>query len=103
MRRVEHVGVLPRQDEGYRDLFADRIRARPVDDGAEVPAQLVGGRAVPLLAEQDVLGLAIDPGQVAQQVPDVRADAEVTEFAGVDRDAHGAFIIACRMARAAGR
>ena len=39
-------------------------------------------------ADQDVLGLAVDPRELPQDVPDVGADAEVVELAGIDGDAH---------------
>ena len=53
-------------------------------------------RAILGPAEQHELGVAVQPRQLPQQVPDVGADAEVVQLSGVDADAHGGIITAGR-------
>ena len=62
-----------------RARFGDRPEVRP---------ELAGDLDVLGPAQQDVLGLLIEARQPAQDVADVRADAEVVELARVDRDPH---------------
>ena len=95
VRRMVDVGPLAPQDPGHVDLLAQRVVGRRFEHGAEVRAELRGDAQVGLMAEQDVLGVAIDPREVPQQVADVGADAEVVELPRVDRDAHTGPLYRC--------
>ena len=88
VRLVEQVDALACQRHRQADLLGDRVGTRRFGDRAEIRADLPDRRAVLLAAQQHVLRLGVDPGQLEHQVPDVGADAEVVEFSGVDGDAH---------------
>ena len=44
--------------------------------------------AIAAAADQDVFGLAVETRQLAEDVADVGADAEIVQFPGINRDAH---------------
>ena len=88
MRRVVDVRTLAPQDPRHVNLLAQRVVGRRLAHAAEVRPELRGDAQVGLTAEQDVLGIAIDPRELSQQVADVGPDAEVVELPRVDRDAH---------------
>ena len=72
-------------ENGSAELLADRVRPRGVDRRAEVLAERGRELAVRFLADQDVVGLAVESRELAHDVADVRADAEVVQLAGIDR------------------
>jgi hypothetical protein len=82
-----HFGAPDRQRK--RDLFRDRVVPGVLCDRAKVRTER--GRKRPILfpAEEDVFGVAIDFRQPAGQIPDVRANPEVMQLAGVDGYPHG--------------
>jgi len=76
MRGVEDVDTQTVDDVGYRNLFGDRVRAGRHRDGAEVVTQLMLDAHIAGLAQQNVLGVMIEPRQLAEQVTDVGSDAK---------------------------
>ncbi len=88
MRRMEQVRAGPPQLQRDRELLAEGIRAGRFRDGPEVLSQFRDDRGVLLPAQHHELGGGIQPCEVAQQVADVGADAEIPQFPGVDGDSH---------------
>ena len=74
------------------ELLGDRIVAGGLGDRPEVLAQRFQRRRIVRPAEQHVLGLAIQPGELAQQIPDVGADAEIVQLSRVNADPHADII-----------
>src|SRR5207253_11030205 len=66
-----------------------RIRRRALDDRAKRRTELGGDAAVLLAAEQNVLRAILLPGELPQQIADVRADAIIAQLARIDRNSHG--------------
>ena len=94
VRRVEEVGAArAARSRGSEHLLADRIPRRRLGDGAEVLAQLAARVAIVLVAaEQHVLGVLSLLRELPQEVPDVGADAVVTQLARVDGNARQALV-----------
>ena len=88
MRAVEQIDPLPGEACRDVDLLHHRIGFGGLHDGPKVRPQPAQRLAVVGSAEQDVLRLCVQPGQLAQQILDVGANPEVMEFPGVDRDPH---------------
>ena len=93
VRRVEqgHPLALERQRDSH--LLGDGIVARRLGNRPEVLAERRQRLAIPGTAEDHELGPGVDPRQVPQQIPDVGADAEVVQLAGVYADPHGHMIL----------
>ena len=81
--RVEQGHAFASKGEWNGELFCDRVVARVRHDWTEVRAERADRVCVLGSAQQHEIGLLIEPCQLAQQVPDVRADAEIVQFAGV--------------------
>src|SRR5262245_14552990 len=92
MRRVEQRHPFAPKRLRYLQLFRDRVVAGRLRDGAEVLAER--REPLPVLgpAEHDVLGVAIESRKLPEEIPDVGADAEVMELAGIDADPHDEII-----------
>ena len=88
MRCVKERHAFASDRERNTNLLGNRIVARGFHDRPEILAQRAERRPIAGPAEQDVLGLAIDPRQMTKQVADVSADPEVVELTRVDADAH---------------
>ena len=88
VRCVVDVGPLAAQDPRHVNLLAERVVGRWLAHAAEVRPELRRDAQVRLTAQQDVLGVAIDPRELSQKVADVGPDAEVVELPRVDRDSH---------------
>ncbi len=88
MRRVKDVGPLARQHPRHVNLLAQRVVGRGFEHRPEVGPERRRNAEVALLAEQHVVGVVVEPGELAQQVADVGADAEVVQLARVDGDSH---------------
>jgi hypothetical protein len=74
--------------QGDLQLLRDRIVAGRLRHRPEVLSDLCQRLAILWAAEDDELGLAVDARQMPEQVPDVRADAEVVQLSGVYADPH---------------
>ena len=92
MRGVEDIRPLATQHPRHVNLFTDRVVRRRFEDRPEVRAELRGYAEVRLVAEEDVLAVAINPREMPQQVARIGADAEVVEFSCIDRDTHPGII-----------
>ena len=88
MGRMEQVHARALQIEWNRQLLADRIAGRGIQNQTEVLTQVRRERLVSLVADYDVLGRPVEAGEVPQQVPDIRTDSEITQLAGIDRYPH---------------
>ncbi len=88
MRRVIEIDALAPERQRNPDLLGERVVRRRLDDRPEVFAKAPHRRVIVLPAEDHVLGVVIHPRQLAEEVADVGADAEVVQLAGVDADAH---------------
>ena len=88
MGRVEQRRAGAAETEGHRELLADRVVGRLLRDGTEVLTQRGGEAGVVAPGEKHVLGVVVEPRELAHEVADVRADAEVVQLAHVDRDSH---------------
>ncbi len=82
------LGAGAHERPGHRELLADRIRFRGVDLDAKVVAEREAQLAIAATADQDVFRLAVETRQLAENVADVGADAEIVQFPGINRDAH---------------
>ena len=88
VRRVIEIRPLAPQHPRHVNLLADGVVRRGFEHGSEVRTELSRDAEVGLAAEQDVLGVVIDARELAQEIADVSADAEVVELPRVDRDSH---------------
>ena len=86
--RVVEIRALTAQHPRHVDLFTNGVVRRRLEHGAEVRPELGRDAEVGFTAQQHVFGVVVDPREMAQQIADVRADAEVVEFARIDRDSH---------------
>jgi hypothetical protein len=101
MRRVEQIDASASDGRRDRNLFARRVMAGSFGHGAKVLSQLRCHPGVLRPAEEDVLRGPVDPGEAAEQIPEIRADAEIVELACVNRDSHAVSI--CWRGTAQGR
>jgi len=83
---MKQIDLFAPEVHGDPQLLADRVRFRYFGNGAKVVAEFFDGAAVRFAAEENVLGVRVEARQVPQQVTDVRADAVIPHFAGVDGD-----------------
>src|SRR6185312_16061536 len=74
-------------------LFGDRVVTRTIGDGAEVLAERGGHAGVARAREEHVLGLPVDRRELAKEIPDVGADAEVMELSRVYADPHVCILV----------
>ena len=88
MRRVKERDALALQCQRDPDLLGEGIVPRGLGDRPEILPQRGERLAVFRTAQHDELGLAIESRKVPQQVPDVCADAEVVQLAGIYADPH---------------
>src|SRR3990172_10169155 len=92
MRGVKQRHAFASERQGDLPLLSERIIAGRLGDGPEILAQRGEGLRVARRAEEDELGLPIEPRQLPQQIPDIGADAEVAQLSRVYTDAHGLMI-----------
>ncbi len=85
---MEQVDVLAGERAGNRDLFGERVVARGLGDRTEILPERLHRLVIVGPAENHVLRVAIHLRQLAKQVADVGADAEIVKLPGVDADAH---------------
>jgi len=88
VRRVVDVWTLAVEHQGHVNLFAKRIVGRGLAHNPEIRSELRGHAQIRLAAQQDVLGVPIDAGELTQEIADVGPDPEVVELPRVDRDSH---------------
>src|SRR5262249_25578238 len=88
MWRVKQSDLFTPERQGQLDLLGDRVVAGRFDHGPEVFAQRIERLAIVATAEENEFRVVIDAGKMAQQIPDVGADAEVVQLAGVYADSH---------------
>jgi hypothetical protein len=86
VRRVEQLRPEPAQLQRDRDVLAQAVARGAVHHRHEVLREVAQGRLVGRVAEQEVRRLVVEAGEVADDVADVRPDAEVSPLADVDRD-----------------
>ena len=89
VRLVQQMRALAREAERNPDLFAERIRPARLRRrrGSSAPSSLATSTSRGP-AQDDVLGLLIEPREAKQDVADVGADAEVVELPRVNGDSH---------------
>ena len=90
VRRVEELGAEAPQLERDRDVLAEPVAGRAVDDRDEVLGEVAQRGLVAGVAEEQVGRVVVEARQVADHVADVGSDPVVAPFAYVDRDLHGA-------------
>src|SRR5512132_2494237 len=90
--RVKQRDSLPPERERDANLFVERVVGRGFRDGPKVFSERRQPLAVGRPAENHVLALMIESGELPQQVPDIRADAEVMQLAGIYADPHARMI-----------
>jgi hypothetical protein len=85
---VQQVGSQPTELERDRDVLAQAVPRRVLDNGHEVLGEVAERGLVVMLAEEEVGGLVIQAREMAHQVPHIGADAVIAPLARVDRDLH---------------
>jgi hypothetical protein len=83
---VEQIDLFTAQIQWNAQLFGDGVVLRTLRDRPEIVAKLFDGAAIGCPAEHHVLRVRVEAREVAQQVADVRTDAVVPHFAGIDGD-----------------
>src|SRR5262249_5497883 len=92
MWRVKQRDPLTPERERDANLFVQRVVGRRLRDGPKVFSERRQRLAVGRPAENHVLGLTIESGELPQQVPDIGADAEIMQLAGIYADPHARMI-----------
>ena len=88
MRRVKQIDPGPAQRERHGDLLEHGVVAGALDDRLEVRPEAAHERRIRRSADQGVRVSSVLPGQLADQIPNVRPDAVVVQLAGINGDAH---------------
>ncbi len=76
-----------------RQLLGNGVMARSVGHGAKVLAERGGNVHVLGAREQHIFSRAVDFRELAKQIPDVGADAEIMELSRVYADAHVCILV----------
>ncbi len=75
---------------GQAPVLAQGVSRGLIQHGNEVFREVLEGRNVLVMAEQEIRVLVVDQGQGADNVPHIRANAVVPPLAGINRDSrHG--------------
>src|SRR5436190_3076978 len=93
MRRMEQIDLLASEIERNPELLANGIGLCNLRHRSKVWAEIFQGAAISGAAEHHVLGRRVQPRQVAEQVPKIRADAVVPNLASIDRDSQDTAIL----------
>ena len=88
VRRVVEVGAELAQLARDGEVLAHAVARGPLHHGHEVLRQVAERALVRFVAEEEVGGLAVEEGEVADDVADVGADPVVPPLPRVDRDLH---------------
>ena len=88
VRRVEQIEPLAPHRERNRDLLGERIVPGAIGDGAEVLAERSRDAHVLRPRDEHIFRGLVDFRELAQQIPDVGADAEIVKLPRVDAYAH---------------
>src|ERR1700730_4997188 len=70
VRRVKQIDTLAPDGEWNGDLLGNGVMSGAFNHGTEIRSQLAGYRGILLIAEENVLGRAIDPGKAAEEIAD---------------------------------
>ena len=92
VRRMKDIRSLAVEHPRDVKLFANGVVVRRFKHGPEIVAELGAYAEIPPMTEKDVLVVMIDTGEMPQQVSRIRADAEIVQFSGIDRDSHACII-----------
>ena len=97
VRRVKQVEPLAPDGERNRDLLRDRVMPGAIRDGAKVFAERRRDARRPAACVNSTYSVCRSMfGELAQQIPDVGADAEIVQLSGVDANAHGVILVDSR-------
>jgi len=91
VRRVKEGHALAADRPGQRELLGDRVVAGAVRDGAKILAKGRNPGAIFGPAEQNELGVVVNPRELFEQVADVRADAKVVKLPRVNANPHESY------------
>ena len=89
MRYMNKVHILPAQSQRDRDVIPPESMTFGLIELSEVCRQGAEFVKIPVRADQQVLVLAVDRGEIAHQIPDIGSHSKLIDFPDVNGDAHG--------------
>ena len=89
MRHMNQIDILAPQRQRDRDLVSPEPMTFGLIELLEVCGQRPKLMKIPMRPDQQVLVLAVDPSEIAYQIPDVGPHSELVDFPDVNGDAHG--------------
>jgi hypothetical protein len=92
MRRMKDIRSLSVEHPRDVKLLANGVVFRRFKHRPEILAELGAYAEIRLMTEKDVFVVAIDTGEMPQQVSGIGADAEIVQFPRIDCDSHACII-----------